>query len=551
MLTLLLLGATTAHASLPTLSISKSTLPHLQPALLRRALGDGQVETSIYDIITYSTGGAYYANVTVGTPPQPQVVILDTGSSDLYFDAATAPACTTPEDDPFGCRGGEFDSSKSETYTIVDPSPAFNTSFGDGSTASGPFAEDIIGIGDVFIDNVQFGVAEEVNSTTGYAIGLMGLGYSTNEATRHVYPNMPEVLRDTGVINSRLYSVYLNSIDQTSGTILFGGIDTTKFTGTLATLNLLTDSYTGAIDQFIQTVTALTLTNSSTVTPIFSGGSADDSAYSSSDTALPVLLDTGSSAWSMDSNVYDAYIAPLFPYVDTSGLCSCSHRQDDTQLTVEFGGKVNITVPISEFIVPIYNASTNTPYIYNRAGDEACAFMIVPSSPTGQGFQTLGDAVLRSMYVVFDLDNGQVSLAQAAVNVTDAPAIVTVAAGTSGVESALGTKTASYDDEAAQTGSIAPVVTGAGGNATADFSVSTAQSTIGDATGTAAVPADAQVSQTGNAASSGGASGSGGGSSSTSSGAAAGMVVPAADFGGLWVSGLVVALGALGAGIML
>ncbi|KAK6426539.1 hypothetical protein LTR81_001120 [Elasticomyces elasticus] len=555
MLTLLLLAvATTASASsLPSLSISKSSIN--PRGLVRRALGDGQVETSIYDIITYSTGGAYYANVTVGTPPQPQVVILDTGSSDLYFDAATAPACTTPEDDPFGCRGGEFDSSKSDTYTIVDPSPAFNTSFGDGSTASGPFAEDMIGIGDVVIDNVQFGVAEEVNSTTGYAIGLMGLGYSTNEATRHVYPNMPEVLRDTGVINSRLYSVYLNSVDQTSGTILFGGIDTTKFTGTLATLNLLTDRYTGAIDQFIQTVTALSLTNSSTTTPIFSGGSADDSAYSSSDTALPVLLDTGSSAWSMDSNVYDAYIAPLFPYVDSSGLCSCAHRQDDTQLTVEFGGKVNITVPISEFVVPIYNASTNEPYVYNRAGDEACAFMIVSSPSTGQGFQTLGDAVLRSMYVVFDLDNGQVSLAQAAVNVTAEPAIVTVAAGTSGVESALGSKTASYDDETAQTGSIAPVVTGVGGNATADFSVSTAQSTIGDATGTAAVPADAQVSETGGASGSGGSgsgSSSGGGAGATSSAAALGRVgVPGVDFGGLWVGGVVLGMGVLGAGIML
>ncbi|KAK5690651.1 hypothetical protein LTR97_012207 [Elasticomyces elasticus] len=555
MLTLLLLAATTASASsLPSLSISKNTLNHLNHGIVKRALGDGQVETSIYDIITYSTGGAYYANVTVGTPPQPQVVILDTGSSDLYFDAATAPACTTPEDDPFGCRGGEFDSSKSETYTIVDPSPAFNTSFGDGSTASGPFAEDIIGIGDVFIDNVQFGVAEDVNSTTGYAIGLMGLGYSTNEATHHVYPNMPEVLRDTGVINSRLYSVYLNSVDKTSGTILFGGLDTTKFTGPLATLNLLTDQYTQQIDQFIQTVTALSLTNGSITTPIFSGGSADDTAYSSSDTALPVLLDTGSSAWSMDSQVYNAYIAPLFPYVDNQGLCSCSHRNDDTTLVVEFGGKVNITVPISEFVVPIYNASTNEPYVYNRAGDEACAFMIVSSPSTGQGFQTLGDAVLRSMYVVFDLDNGQVSLAQAAVNVTDAPAIVTVAAGTSGVESALGSKTSGYDDASQQTGSIAPIVTGVRGNATADFSVSTAQSTIGDATGTAAVPADAQVSETGGASGSGGGSGSSTGSSgsgSTSSGAATGVFVPGVDFGGLWVGGLVVGLGALGAGLML
>lgn len=52
-----------------------------------------------------------------------------------------------------------------------------------------------------------------MQSTTGYAIGLMGLGYSSNEAVtsrRYFYQNMPEVLKDAGEINSRLYSLFLN-----------------------------------------------------------------------------------------------------------------------------------------------------------------------------------------------------------------------------------------------------------------------------------------------------------------------------------------------------
>lgn len=152
--------------------------------------------------------------VTVGTPPQNQVVILDTGSSDLYFDSSTAPACQTTGQ--YSCRGGTFDSSASSTYNVVDESPAFNTTFGDGSTAIGPFAEDTIGIGDVSIDSVQFGVAEEVMSTTGFAVGLMGLGYSANEAvlTSQQYPNIPEVLALSGEIDSRLYSIYLNDIGE-------------------------------------------------------------------------------------------------------------------------------------------------------------------------------------------------------------------------------------------------------------------------------------------------------------------------------------------------
>lgn len=151
--------------------------------------------------------------VTVGTPPQLQTVILDTGSSDLYFDASTASTCENPPSATQACEGGTYDLSKSSTYNEVHPAPSFNTSFGDGSSALGPYGSDVIGIGDVQVSPVQFGVATTVTSTTGYAIGLMGLGYSNNEAVtsaRYFYQNMPEVLKDSGEINSRLYSVFLN-----------------------------------------------------------------------------------------------------------------------------------------------------------------------------------------------------------------------------------------------------------------------------------------------------------------------------------------------------
>ncbi|KAK0354838.1 hypothetical protein LTR59_001549 [Friedmanniomyces endolithicus] len=545
----LALLATTAHA-LPELFIAQRDAA-LQASPLARGLvkrqSGGTVETNVFDILTYSDGGAYYANVTVGTPPQDQVVILDTGSSDLYFDATTAQACMGTG--PNSCRGGTFNPKNSNSYNVVDQSPAFNTTFGDGSTASGPFSTDMIGIGDVVLSNVQFGVAEEVNSTSGYAVGLMGLGYSENEASQHQYSNMPEVLRDAQVINSRLYSIFLNSVGETSGSILFGGIDTSKYTGEMATLDLLTDLQTGGVDQFISTVTALSASVSGKVTHMFSGGSNSDAAYNQTDSALPVLLDTGSSAWSMDQNVYAQYIAPAFPYVDQQGLCSCSHQNDETTLTVEFGRKINITVPIREFVIPIYNATTNQPYPYSSAGDTACAFMITPAAATGQGFQTLGDAILRSMYVVFDLDNGQVSLAQAALNSTASPAIHTVAAGASGVAQAI--NSASYLSAAVQTRSIAAAVA-----ATATFQASTAQSTVGVATGTAAVPADAQVSGTSGTQSGGSSSTTSGssGSGSTSKAAAARVMVAGGVWGWASVSGVLGAVGAsmmLGAGLVL
>ena len=467
------------------------------------------------------------------------VVILDTGSSDLYFDANNASACQTTG--PYSCRGGTFIPGNSKSYKIVDSYPAFNTSFGDGSTAVGPFSEDVFGIGDVMIDNVQFGVAEDVNSTSGYAVNLMGIGYSENEATEHIYPNIPEILRDTGVINSRLYSIYLNDESEISGTILFGGIDTSKYTGELATIDFLPtvieDEILG-ITQFITTVTALSATVGGKAQNLFSGGSNDaEQVYGNSPTSLAVLLDTGSSAWSLDEDTYNELIAPIFTYVDSNGLCACSNRENSDSVTLTFGTKVNITVPAREFIVPLYNSTTNEAIPYS-ASEDACAFMITPQSPTGEGFQTLGDAILRSMYVVFDLDNGQVSIAQAAVNSTKASNILTVSAGSSGVASAIST---SYSAAPTNTWSIAPEVH----NATAAFSVSTAQSTIGVATGTAAVPADAQVSDDGSA----GATSTG--KPKKSKGAAAGLVTPGIDWSGFWTTGVAVMMAALGMGIML
>ena len=448
-------------------------------------------------------------------------MILDTGSSDLYFDASTAPACETTG--AYSCQGGTFTPGKSSSYQIVEPAPAFDTRFGDGSTASGPFAEDTVCIADICITNVQFGVAQQVKATTGYSVGLLGLGYSLNEATRHIYPNIPEVLVAAGEIASRLYSVYLNSIDS-SGSILFGGVDVDKYTGQLVTLDILPDLQVQGVDQFITTVTDFSTNVGGQKTQVWKGGSPGVDAYKSNDYSLPVLLDTGSSAWSVPTSYYPL-IAKQFPYVDNNGLAKCSDVNPDDTITLTFGGEVDITVPANEFIVPIYNRTTNAAYEYPSGADQ-CVFMIAPSKGTGMGFDTLGDAILRSMYVVFDLDNAQLSIAQANINSTSTD-VRSVKAGLNGVASAAkNVQTASI-----QSFPIAQTI-----NGTANHQVSTAKTTIGTATGAGAAPANAQAGATG---------------TSTKTGVASALTVPKADWSGLWVAVVSLAFVTLGAGVML
>ncbi|KAL1304996.1 hypothetical protein AAFC00_003900 [Neodothiora populina] len=494
--------------------------------LLKRQDTIGTVEQSVYDVLPWSLGGAYYTNISVGTPPQVQTVILDTGSSDTYLDASSAAPCQTTG--VYSCRGGSFDSSTSSTYRVTIPD-GFETAFGDGSSASGDFATDVVQLGDVQISNVQFGLATKVNSTTGFAVGLMGIGYSLNEASQVQYANMPEVLRDAGVINSRLYSVFLNDIGDASGTILFGGIDTSKYSGNLVTLNLLPvpiPTNSGTLDvvyEFVVAVTALSATNNGETTEFFSGGEVDGTSGS-----LPVLLDTGSAAWTVPTSVYDA-VARLIPDLDRYGFLPCSSIPESLSLKLTFGGAVDIEVPASELIVPVYDSLTNEQNTTTN-GEPLCTFMLSPGkATTDQPFLTLGDAVLRSMYVVFDLDNGQVSIAQARTNTSTSASssssgnnIKVVQAGLDGVANAVGPS--SVSTAPANGNTIAPAV-----SATAHFSVKTTLPAIGTATGTDAVPGSGRVGET---AAAGGSSGSASGSSAaaSSSGAASGLRAPPMEY---------------------
>ncbi|KAK4624521.1 putative aspartic-type endopeptidase OPSB [Fulvia fulva] len=547
-LTPLLLASASA---LPELSISKrdkhnngrtNVFARAVEALTFEKRQDGTVSTNVFNVLSWSAGGAYYTNITVGTPPQEQTVIIDTGSSDLYFDATSAATCNLPSTNANSCQGGTYDKTKSSSYKEVEASPAFNTSFGDGSSATGPYGSDVVGIGDIQLSPAQFGVAETVDSTTGYAIGLLGLGYTTNEAVtdpRNFYQNLPEVLKEAGVINSRLYSVYLNDARAYTGTVLFGGIDRSKYTGPLATVDLIPATYgnqvLNTVNQFITTITGLSTSVSGSNSDIFSGGAPGVETYSRNSGSLPVLLDTGSTAFSVSTGIYRA-IVRQFSHVDRNGYVPCSYANSGDSISLEFDGKITIKVDASDFIVPLINSTTREPEPYNN-DEDACLFLIQPSQIDGIGFGIAGDAVLRSMYVVFDLDNGQASIAQAAVNSTADPDIVTVAAGPTGVAAAV----SGVSTPAPNSFSIAQGIT----TATQSYAASTVSPAVGQETGEGAIPAGAQVDgeDTGN----GGGGGNGG---KHSKNAAAGLMVPKMEWSGVYVVGIWMMCVMTGVGVM-
>jgi hypothetical protein len=103
---------------------------------------------------------------------------------------------------------------------------------------------------DITITNFPMGIANRVALRFIPCTGILGLGYSslmTSAFDRYLQnshkvvllvlpPSFVEALVQAGAISSRLCSIYLNSLGR-SGSIIFGGLDTAKYHGTLTTLN--------------------------------------------------------------------------------------------------------------------------------------------------------------------------------------------------------------------------------------------------------------------------------------------------------------------------
>ncbi|KAK4555736.1 hypothetical protein LTR86_006956 [Recurvomyces mirabilis] len=502
-------------AALPEIQIAKQSR---QPGVSRLLRRGGTVDVGTAENFQVGTGGGYFTTVTFGTSsnPQQQQLLVDTATSDTFV--LSKDFCSHYSGI---CGGHSFDPSMSSTYSVADQSPAFNTSFTDGSLIYGPFARDTITIGDLVVSNVQFGVAQNWTGGNGKSTGQLALGFSYDEAPApgKQYPNLPEVLKDGGAINSRLYSLYLDETSD-SGSILFGGIDLSKYSGPLVTLDLMPRlGYGTLIEDFIVNITGLATTSGSSVSQtIFTNDSSVTVPSQQRGPPYPGLFCVGCSALEVPKKYYDSLTSSTFSYLSSDGTCSCDHRKDNASLQLELGGTFKINVPSRDLIVPVYN-STGLPQLYAN-GTGFCALMIVPGS---DNVYVIGESVLRSMYMVFDLDNGQVSVAQAVVNSTTPANIHTVPAGPNGVASAASrVQTASSN-----TNSIA-----AAASTKAVYSVSTISSS------STSTPA----SNTAKTTSTGGSSGSSvSAASATPSAGAAGLRRLGAEREGLAVAAVVLA----------
>jgi hypothetical protein len=194
----------------------------------------------------------YFANASIGTPAQYFRLHIDTGSSDLWVNVATSQQCENTQ--KYDCAiSGTYAPNSSSTYEYVNS--LFNISYVDGSGSSGDYVTDVFRIGGASLQNQQLGVGYVSSSEE----GILGIGYPANEAilqySRQPYVNVPQHMMQSGLINTNAYSLWLNDLDASKGSILFGGVNTEKYTGSLQTLPIIAEQ--GVYAEFIIALTGV------------------------------------------------------------------------------------------------------------------------------------------------------------------------------------------------------------------------------------------------------------------------------------------------------
>lgn len=311
----------------------------------------------------------YTTDLRIGSKEENVTVFVDTGSSDLWVMGSSVQCFSVNDfhanrtesipdvfddvDAAYPCTAnGTFNSDESKTYH--GSWHEFVIGYTDGSAATGIWGRDDVKFGNTTIEDLRFAVAYQSSVSD----GILGLGIPNG------YDNFPVELRKQKYIKRAAYSVYLNSADATNGSILFGAIDHKKYEGTLTTVSLTQDKHF-------------------TINVTYQGDN------------YPILLDTGSTFSILPDDWVREYAAALNGTYDSDELVyeiDC----DSTGHAFDFSiGGVNFSIPVEDFIVE---------------HNDKCYLGIMGNSVVGGGM-LFGFDILRSMYLVYDIDGLTISVA--------------------------------------------------------------------------------------------------------------------------------------------
>ncbi|KZV73510.1 acid protease [Peniophora sp. CONT] len=353
-----------------------------------------------FGVINQGSDLRYLTTLSVGTPPQSFNVILDTGSSDLWF------ATTDCQDCPSGTP--EFNTSQSSTLNTTSETVLLQ--YGTGN-ATGTLLQDTVSLGSYTIPNQAFtgvtnmGLNGLINGTT---TGILGLAFE-NLAYSGATPFWQSLI-NAGELSSPVMAFYFKRLGvnitgsttdtHPGGTFTLGGTNSSFYKGDIEFHSV--PNVTGLERTFwLQTLTGLTV-----------NGNSLDLGDANNNTAV---IDTGSSFIGGPTAAVQAFWAQIDGSLDLSefgvnGFWGFPCATNVTA-TLAFGGRA-WTIPADDINL-------------GQAAEGICVGSIFDARRgviLGEGFPNwlIGDAFLKNVYTVYRAgDNPAVGFAELADGLRD------------------------------------------------------------------------------------------------------------------------------------
>lgn len=380
---------------------------HDELAELQRRKRDTSGAVTLTDV---NVDASYAGKVGIGTPAQYFLVIMDTGSSDLWV----------MDNDCSQCTGiTTYDTTSSSTLS-VSTSP-FEVSYGSGDVA-GLLAEDTVSMGGFSVTQQAFGLVNQTvtsgsSSSSSSLIdaplsGLMGLAFASiaNSGATPWWQTLAENTwsdPEFGVFLQRWRGVStVQDVESQGGEIVFGGLNSSMFTGSMNYISIPTANE----DYWRIAVESITIQGTQL-------------SYASS--TASAAIDTGTTLIGAPSSVVAAVYAKIAnsQSLASSGMSGYYEYPCSTvvNFSLGFGGKV-YSVSDDDF---------NLGQTY--AGSSMCvgALFTVSTSSQSPINWIVGASFLKNVYTSFRYNPSAIGFAQLATDVQASGNITAAANGTS------------------------------------------------------------------------------------------------------------------------
>lgn len=349
-------------------------------------------------LISHKSYG-YLVELHIGSNKQKVHARLDTGLTDLMV---VTPNVKCEEFEMQILNNEDLDawlipSSKCTDLGSYDPAQScsipcdllrksFDIGYFDYTSNAGKWAADDVTLGDIKVRQQLFGAV--YYTTRGISVFGIGMGVNTH-CREESCVTLPFSLINQGYISKAVYSLYLNPVPDQNGIILFGAVDHAKYHGPLTTFPLISLSF---LYEELDLKILIVVLDGITI----QGGAGGDVLVLSNQYAAYLELRLVHSQF--PPQLFNKLVAVLDGTLDRHAnmvQVDCLYMNGLT-VAMKFGD-TNIKVPLWEFI--------------RDNGGGNCTMAIEPQTDDYKVIN-FGTDVLRHMYVIYDLEEQEVSLAQ-------------------------------------------------------------------------------------------------------------------------------------------